>query len=98
MVSQDGQHTQLQGNGESATVPNLGNIAELLAKLAKDINSAASQDRALSTQENTVMVIWVPSSGLLVNDQSSDSNTTYQLARSQNLTETCLKESIYLMR
>lgn len=92
MISQDGQRTQIQGKGELNTVPNLVNIAELLAKLAKDISVASSQARAPPTQGNSLMGVWAPSSGLLASEQSSDSNAFYHLARSQNLPETCLKE------
>lgn len=77
----------------------LSNIAELLAKLAKDIQAANSQAQAMpdyATQTNDLSAIgvWTPSSGISANCvQSSQVNldtcvsSSYQTAKAQNLPE-----------
>lgn len=68
-------HPQQQRNGESSSIPILSNIY-LLAKLAKDIQSANSQALAMptfATQQNdtSAIGIWASSSGVLANGVQS---------------------------
>lgn len=61
-----------QGAGESSSLPILSHTAELLAKLAKDMQPTASQAQAMplnSVQANDISVlgVWSPSSGISAN-------------------------------
>lgn len=80
----------------------------MLARLVQDLHSLSTHAEAVPAlvimpSDNAVAEIWVPSSGLFANDArvsfntsepelSSNVSSSFQLAKSQNIPETCLKE------